>query len=80
MRCFAIKPGRSETLDPVNPEAARPTHLVPIEIILGNTIKKSIYFAIELINNKYYITAVSKALHDETNPLAEMRQTETDIV
>ena len=80
MKCFAIKPGESQTLNPVNPEAIRPTHLIPVEIVLGNVIKKNIYFSVELINNRYYITAVPKSFHDEEDPLAERRHAETDIV
>ena len=80
MKCFAIKPGEACFLNPIDPEAERPTHLIPVEIVLGNVIKKSIYFAVELINGKYYITAVPKSFHDETDPLADRRHHETDIV
>jgi len=80
MRCFVIEANSKHILNPVNPEAERPTHLIPIEIHLGNAIKKNIYFAVELINNIYYITAVPKHFHDESDPLADRRHPETDIV
>ena len=35
MRCFVIEPGGSEILNPFNPEAERPTDLIPVEIVLG---------------------------------------------
>lgn len=79
MRCFAIKPGGSITLNPVNPEAHRPTHLIPVEIVLGNVFKKNCYFAVELIDSRYYITAVPKSFHDESDPLADRRHPETDL-
>ena len=79
MRCFVIKPGDSITLNPVNPEAERPTHLIPVEIVLGNVYKKSCYFAVELIDSRYYITAVPKSFHDESDPLADRRHPETDL-
>jgi len=80
MKCFVIEPGCSQTLNPVDPKAERPTNLVPVEIVLGNVIKKNIYFAVELRDNKYFITAIPKSLHDESDPLAERRHTETDRV
>ena len=79
MRCFAIKPGEARFLNPIDQEAGRPTHLVPVEIVLGNVIRKSIYFSVELIDSKYYITVVPKSFHDEEDPLADRRHADTDL-
>lgn len=80
MRCFVIEPGRIQVLNPVDPDGTKLSHLIPIEIYLGNAIKKNIYFAVELRDDKYYITAVTKSVHDDFEPLAERRHPETDQV
>ena len=80
MKCFAIEPNSARVLNPSNPDAVHPTDCPQVEIVLGNAIKKNIYFAVEYRDRKYYVTAVTRAMHDDADPLGERRYEETDPV